>query len=390
MDLKYLYYWSLASVLIINTSYFTLNMGATYTGWFSNFNYALGVIFFLPLVFKQGRKGEILYVLIMLLGFVFHSMLPSVNQPFYDSMKWVLLICLLICGRIYRLPRFSFHILVAFFLIHCGLAMIEYYNQRHIIDYRFVEDFDNYFNNSSVFRAFGLMAHPLFAANIVLILMSFLLISNDLNIYLKIFLISFGTISLVCFNSRAAMIIWGCILLYRLFLYNRNPFVIIIFGIAVYSIFLSDISIFIQQNSNIFGRLSEKGSLSDDSSMTRIVSYALFINQRWDIQDIMSGGRMICMPGSDLWIENGVLLTISWWGWIIGSLKIVLEMIISFQCLSGINIKDKVIVMIACWLTAFANNNSMFTFVFAFFIISYLVLNSIKSDRRVLFSVGRE
>jgi hypothetical protein len=128
--------------------------------------------------------------------------------------------------------------------------------------------------------------------------------------------------------------------------------------------------------------LSEKNNLTDESSLTRLSSYLFFWNARWNFQDIVFGGRIIYMPGLDLSIENGFLLTIAWWGWFVGPLKVILELVISYSCLNKYAMKEKIMIMIACWATAFSNNNSVNTFVFAFLIITSLSINSLTRNKR--------
>ena len=378
---KKLFVFSLFLVLAINISYFNLVWDTTYIGWLTNATYLIAIPIMLSSTYKKANSIEWTYIGIMLLGLFFHGFLPQ-NEKYTitDSIQWIFLIIIIIASKKYRTPVLFFYILLGFFIIHCGLAIIEYKLQTNLIDYSFVEKFSD-FTEKKEFRAFGLMQHPLYSANVVLIIMSFIMISKDINWNLKITLLTLGTLAIICFNSRTAIMIWSCLLIYRYLLYNIKPVFIILLGILVYTLFLSDLALFIQQNSSIFGRLAEKNNLSDDSSLTRLMSYVFFWNSRWNFQDILLGGRIIYMPGTEVSLENGILLTISWWGWIVGTLKVIIELIISYQCLKKYNVKDKWMVMIACWATAFANNNSFNTFVFAFFIISFLCINSLANKK---------
>lgn len=383
MRSKYIFIICVIIVLLTNISYIQLIINSTYLGWLTNITYLIGIVSLTPKIYFRVEKIEWIYISIMLLGYIFHCTDPTIQNPLNDSIKWVFLVFLIVAGRIYRLPRQSFIILVVFFIIHWGLAVIEYIKQIHIFDYSYTENFEAFVSNTN-FRAFGLMEHPLYSANITLIVLSFVVINQNINKYLKIGVIIFGSYALICFNSRAAILIWGVLLVYRLFLYNCKPILIIILGLFICILFINYQSNFIQQNLNIFGRLAEKKSLADDSSMTRISSYSLFWNQRWNFQDILIGGRIIYYPGTKTSLENGILLTISWWGWIVGVLKCVLEIIISYNCLEKYSIKDRIFVLISCWGCAFTNNNTINTFVFAFFIITFLVVNSMQY-RKVAF-----
>jgi hypothetical protein len=374
--LKKAFIFSILSVFATNISYFELMFGSTFIGWLANATYLIMLPLILILKHKKGNNIEWLYIGVMLLGLVFHAFLPGKQEYLIkDSAKWIFLVVLVIASRRYNAPRFIFYTLIVFFIVNCILAIIEYKLQRNLFDYLYVEEFSSFYVENE-FRAFALMYHPLASANVIIIIMSFIMISKEINWRLKILLLTLGTSAMLCFNSRTAMIICGCLLVYRYLLYNVKPALIVILGILVYSLFLSDIGSFIQQNPQFFGRLAVKNNLTDGSSQTRLMSYLYFWNAGWSFQDIVLGGRYINMPGTKTSLENGILLTISWWGWIVGILKVILELVISYLCLKKYNIKDKAIVLIACWGTAFANNNSINTFVFAFFIISYLGINS--------------
>ncbi|MFV5702416.1 hypothetical protein ACM55F_11145 [Flavobacterium sp. XS2P12] len=378
---KKIFVFSLILIFAINISYLNLVWDVKYIGWLINVTYLMGIPLLLSSTYKKGNKVERLYIGVMFFGMILHAILPEKEKyPVTDALQWIFLAVIVIASRKYYTPRFMFYILIAFFISHCVLAVIEYKMQMNLFDYSYVAKF-NEFSAKMDFRAFGLMEHPLYSANVTLIIMSFIMISKDINWVLKILLLLLGSLAMISFNSRTATIILGCLLIYRYVLYNLKPIYIIVLGTLVYTLFLNDFTYFIQQNSNIFGRLAEKNNLTDDSSLTRLMSYFFFWNERWSFQDIVFGGRTIYMPGTEVSIENGILLTIAWWGWIVGVLKVILELIISYLCLKKYNIKDKLIVMIACWVTAFANNNSINTFVFAFFIVSFLSINSLANNK---------
>ena len=380
MLLRYILVIDFLLIFLSNISFITLITGQTYLNWVMHALYIISSLFFSFFIIINGKKVELRYIVIMLLGFLFHTYINLQIQvdPLFDSLKWIFIVNVIIAGRVFGLPRFSFYIVLLFFILHCFIAILENRLQSHIFDYTiFTEKFQE-FLEASDFRAFGLMYHPLVSANVTIIIMSFLLISNNIKQNFKIILIIIGTYALFCFNSRAAILIWGFLLSYRLLFYNRKPIIAIVLGIIIFLIFLSDISFLIQQSSTIFGRLAQKNNLTDESTLTRIVSYAIFLNQHWSFEDIVYGGRIINIPGTQVSLENGVLLTLSWWGWFIGAFKVIFELIITYSCVKNYNIKDRFIVMIATWGCAFANNNSMNTFVFVFFVVSVLAVNALE------------
>lgn len=377
---KRVFIFSLFLVFLVNISFLKLVLNPTYSGWIINFVYLISIPLLLFSAYNKANQLDLLYILLMFVGLIFHALLPHDAEFIRDSAQWAFLVILLVASRKYETPRSVFFVLLAFFICNCVIAIIEYRLQANLFDYRFVEGFSN-FSDRMEFRAFGLMEHPLQAANVTLIIMSFIMTCKAIKKGPKLFLLTLGAVGIICFNSRIAMIICACLLLYYYVLYNVKPVLIVVLGLIVYTLFLSDILFFIQQNASIFGRLAEKNSLTDDSSLTRWMSYLFFWNAGWSLQDIILGGRIIYMPGTEASLENGILLTIAWWGWIIGPLKVVLELTISYLCLKNYNAKDKWIVMIACWGTAFSNNNSMSTFVFVFFIFAFLAIKSLEQKK---------
>jgi hypothetical protein len=371
---RFFFVFSILLIFFTNIAIVNLYYNPIYIGWIVNATYLLGIFLFLPNVYKIGKRAEWLYIIAMIFGLIFHFFLNDEKKYLIsDSIKWIFLVILIINARKFRVPRFVFYILVFFLLAQCILAIIEFRTQTNLFEeYSY---FDNL--NHKEFRSYAFMLHPLSSANITIIILSFMMLSKDINWKLKMPLLILGSLAMLAYNSRTALILWLCLLVYRYLLYNVKPISIIIIGLIVYMLFLNDFISFIQQNSNIFGRLAEKQGLVDESSMTRLLSYIYFWNARWNFQDIVFGGRVIYLPGTELSLENGILLTISWWGWIVGVLKVILELIISYMCLNKYSLKEKVILMIACWGTAFSNNNSVNTFVFAFFIISFFSINSL-------------
>jgi hypothetical protein len=370
------------AVLISNISYFSYKQ-PTYVGWFFNASFAITAVVLLPRVNKYATKNQKNYIFLMLLGFLLHLFVSNIDNRVYDVAKWILPVVLLIASRKYD-SRIVIYSLLLFFVFHCLIAINESITQEYFVDYFYTDEFGQYNEIYSQFRAFGLMAHPLYGANVLLIIMSFLLVSKNMNKYLKVSLLLLGSYALTCFNSRAAMIIWGAILVYRLLLYKRKPFFAISFGVIIYLLFISDLfSLLLQSSSGFLGRLGEADSLNDSSSITRLVSFAVFAGEDWTFYDIVAGGRIFYLPGTKLSLENGLLLTIAWWGWIVGVLKVILELVISWKCLVNYDKRDRIIIIVATWVCAYTNNNTVNTFVFVFFIICFIAMKYYSKERNI-------
>ena len=375
-------------LLIYNVSYFSF-VDSTRVGWLCNLTGTIAILVLPIQNIKYFNKYEIVYVIILLLGFIFHLFSHNIQRPTIDSFKWICIILVLVSGRRFIVYNRTSGIeawhypLLVFFVSHCFISISEYFLKTVFFNYnKTVEGFSYEFETVGQFRAFGLMAHPLYSANVVLIIMSFVLVLKGMNKYVKYGLLLLGTVSLIAYNSRGAMIIWIIVLVYRLFLYNRSVIVGVFFVIVGYIFFINDAFAFIfQQYGNLLGRLAEKNSLSDSSSITRLISWGIFFNQTWNFEDIVVGGRVFYFPGTEISLENGVLLTIAWWGWIVGPMKIVLEVVITWLCMEKYYTKDKIIIIICTWGCANLNNNIVNSFVFAFFVLSYLSLNTYYSKK---------
>ncbi len=380
-------------LLIYNVSYFSF-VDSTNVGWLYNLS---GTIAFLVLPkqsVKYINKYEIAYVIILLLGFIFHFFFLKIERPITDSFKWIFIVLVLVSGRRFIVNNGTsgngawHYPLLIFFVSHCLISITEYFLKTNFFNYKYVEGFSFEFETIGQFRAFGLMSHPLYSANVVLIIMSFMLVLKGMNKYVRFVLLLIGTLSLIAYNSRGAMIIWIIVLVYRLLLYNRSVIVGIVFVIIGYIFFINDaFSFILQEYGNIFGRLAQKNSLSDSSSLTRLISWGVFFNERWNLEDLVVGGRVFYLPGTEVSLENGVLLTIAWWGGVVGSMKIVLEVVITWLCMDKYYTKDRIIIIICTWGCANLNNNIINSFVFAFFVLSYLSLNSFYLKKNKVYNI---
>ena len=89
------------------------------------------------------------------------------------------------------------------------------------------------------------------------------------------------------------------------------------------------------------------------------------------------------MPGTILSLENGVLLTLGYWGWIIGVLKVVLEFLLTYKCLYNYEVKDKIIILTSFWGVAYMNNNSFNPLMLSMFVIVFIAFN-VSKDKCLL------
>lgn len=340
---------------------------------------------------KANVKWEWSYFILMVIAFVGHSMipLPEGAEPMMQSFQWVMIVLLLALCRVYELKsNVLFYAFVLLFVLECSIAVFEKISFTNVVDWaRISDDFDkrlsDAYNSSYEFRATSLFRHPLNNANVVSLFMAFALCSNYIKPIIKYVLIVLGFLSLWAFNSRGVMLIWGIILIYRLFLYKKNSFQTIVSVMVLYFIIPWIISVVV--NSGVLGRISE--GLDDSSTEARFLSFGYFWLHEWNTTKILLGGDIIYMPGTELSLENGLLLNLGYWGWIIGSLKSIFEIVISYYVLPDeLDKRDKFIILLAAWGVAFTNNNSFDTLMLTQYILAAaamrVVYNNHKNGRK--------
>ena len=163
------------------------------------------------------------------------------------------------------------------------------------------------------------------------------------------------------------MIIWLLIFLYRFFFYNRNIVVVLLCGLILYLLF--PVIIGFIEHSNLFGRLSSSYE-NEFSTLSRVIAFEVFAGQNWTWEKILTGGDIVYYDNTDIGLENGVLLNLAFWGWIIGAIKIVIEFYLTYETLYLYSVREKFIIYVALWGVALANSNSFQSFIFIYFFVA--------------------
>lgn len=344
----------------------------------------LGIVFFFVLFYPFFRKDinflGILYCGAIIIGFVFHKLQGLDVKLFGEALVRIVPILMLLHYKYnQKYPNKYIKLLaISFFVIECFLAVYEKYTLSHVIDY----ESDSQAMNVNMledeeFRSFSLFGHPLHNANVVSVMLAFIICSSSLKIKLKIILVLLGLGAIWSFNSRAALMMWLFIIFYRLFLYGKS-WKWILSVIAIVLVALPSFVLYVQKTGAL-GRLDF--DFSDSSTLTRIMALQIFFSYPWSSSEMILGGVKLEQPTfaaigtgtSDyVYIENGYLLDLGYWGFILGAIKIIGEILISYRALHHFNIKDKFIIMIALWGIASMNNNTFFTFLMPFYLFSFL------------------
>lgn len=360
---------------------------------FLSFVVRVGIIFFLFLFSPYLRKDlnllGFLYCGAISIGFVFHKLQGLDVKLFGEALVRIVPVLIILhynYDKTYPNNIIkSFAIL--FFVIECFLAIYEKSTLTHLINY----DSDTQAMNGNMlmdedFRSFSLFGHPLHNANVVSVMLAFILCSSSLKLSLKVILILLGLGAIWSFNSRAALMMWMFILFYRLFLYGKSwkwIFLAIVIVIVVLPSF-----VFYVQKTGALGRLDF--DFSDSSTLTRFMAIQIFMTYPWSFNEMLLGGIELEQPtfgavgtgvADYVYIENGYLLDLGYWGFLLGAIKIICEIVISYRVLHLFNVRDKFLIMIALWGIASMNNNTFFTFLMPFYMFSFLAFGVNQKQR---------
>lgn len=338
----------------------------------------LFLVFFTPYIKKDLNTVGLLYCTAITLGFIFRRIDGFEVKFFSDVLVRIVPVFMLLH---YRDNKISSNkkvqmFLLSFFVLECILAIYEKLTLNHLIDYQSESqamNVDMYFSED--FRSFSLMGHPLRNANVVSIILAFIVCSSTINKIPKILFVLLGLGAIWAFNSRASLAIWLLLIFYRVFLYGKS-FKWWLTYIVILLVALPSIILYIQ-NSGVLGRLTF--DFSDGSTMTRILAVEIFLTYPWSLKDMLFGGVLLEYPSSGGWgvadympIENGYLFDLGYWGLVLGGIKIFGEIMISYIVLKNFQIRDKFFIMIAIWGIASMNNNTLYTFLMPFYMCSYL------------------
>ena len=342
-------------------------------------------VFFLYTVFKQkyvwSEKFYILMMMIAFIGHLFVDLEDKEKNPLWESFTWIVIVFLLSLSKQFNKCDLVFRAIALFFFLECTIAIYEKITMTLFVEWpkeaTFFGSAESYLSRSD-FRSTAFLQHALNNANVTSIFLAFILCNKYVNKQTKIALISLGFLALWAFNSRGAMIMWGLIIVYRFFFMNKKTFPIVVSAIILYILFPFVINFI--SDSGYFGRLSD--GVDDSSTQTRFDSYLFFALHPWNSKNILLGGDIIYMPGSVLSLENGILLNLGYWGWIIGSFKTILEVWISYKVLpSDLETKSKLIIMAATWGVAFMNNNSFQPMIFSYYLVILVAFNTYNTAK---------
>lgn len=251
-----------------------------------------------------------------------------------------------------------FYLLLFFFVCECCLSIYEKFYSVIIFPSEIIQDQEVDNIESWLFRSNSFLGHPLNNALCVSIMMAFIIISNLKN-FVKSFLILLGYISLLCFNARAAILIWTFLILVIIIKNFRNSKFkfsiisgVVIFIAAIFYFYNSFLHQF-----ELGGRLLNNGII-DGSAQTRLSVFNAFYYMDTntlllgDINQYLEIMRKLGAAG----IENSFVVLIITYGFLFSFLIVIcLYRTINLN-LVKYNKVDKYIIIIAFIVLGSTNN----------------------------------
>lgn len=266
--------WGIFSYLILTNS--VLALFGYETLMLANPVFKLGVgpillfiSFFLYLKkLKIGNPERNMFVLIVVMLFVNMVIKGEYQITNYVSaiIFPVCLSCLLNSYSDYQTKRSVKSIVMLFFYIECGMAIVERVIMHHLVGIVNADEPVTLFETFE-FRSNALWGHPLSNGALMTFLLPFILLDEEFSIKKRNLLWGLGMLALLCFNSRMAIVCSAVIYVlinYKLIFHSRHKMTIIFFMCIiaagfVYALFFTSLG----------GRLLNLGFYGDHSSMAR-------------------------------------------------------------------------------------------------------------------------
>ena len=147
----------------------------------------------------------------------------------------ICLSCLLDSYRRQSVRKKIKSVVMLFFYIECGIAILERVLMRHIIGVSASEETMSLLETFE-FRSNALWGHPLSNSSIITLLLPFILLDEEYTIKKRNLLWGLGMLALLCFNSRMAIVCSAAIyvlLNYKAMFHSRQRLTIIILRVVI-------------------------------------------------------------------------------------------------------------------------------------------------------------
>lgn len=269
------------------------------------------------------------------------------------------------------------YLFIMIFIANCLLSYYERLTFSFVLNYDVewvgnlqkdvLESGNRNFGEFLLFRPMALFGHPLTNANLISFMSFSIFFSNYFNRCFRILMLTMGGLSLICFNSRGAQLIFlGLLFLLVIdyFLNRRNRFLPkLFFGIALFYL----ATLVIDNFELLGGRFVTKG-FEDDSTQVRVDAINYFFSLSF--YDLLVGGNELKFG------ENGALMIIEELGLLLGGLFLYLHIYFSWKVLNYRTSIAKIIIFSAFFIVSCTNNNLYYPFVFSLYILFVICVNN--------------
>ena len=264
------------------------------------------------------------------------------------------------------------HVILIFFLLNSVLSIGEKVFQFNLFPYSYYNnDIEETIAMEGAFRSSAFLGHPLTNAVCISIIMAFIIISNYKIIY-KTALLSLGFISLLCFNAKAAIIIWVILLLFLIYylLFKSKKKASASFYLFLSTAVILVITLVAKQG---FGDRLLQSTLFDGSAQTRIDVFDAF-------DYVTSYDLWVGNPKSYLYItnkldaggvENSFIVLILEYGIPVSIFLIFLYTVWMRKLLRGISRNVQILLLVSFIGLGSANNSLSTATPWIFFILCY-------------------
>lgn len=329
-------------------------------------------------IFINKNKNELIFmltvVLITLVQFIVRDFTAATSVLNIWFLPVLLLLFLNQLNNYYKIN--IFRIILVFFIVECTFAIFERFTNIVFFPAIDMDLLDPYGQMEKFeFRSNSLWGHPLMNANIVSIILSFILISN-IKLKFKLFFYLIGIYALFAFNARGATLMWAFLTMFFLKMYynkTKNSYklyfiisFITLFLILLYSLIVSDWG----------GRLFHNDKVLDESALVRLASLDIFNNI--STTQIFFGG-----VNSKYFTENGYINICLNYGIILGLTLIIFQLKIIFKNLKKYSLENKLFILFAFLGVGFLNNNLQQSTPFLFFILCVNSFPVLKAKKNV-------
>lgn len=278
-------------------------------------------------------------------------------------------------------------LILFFFVLECSLAIYERITLN--IVFPSSNESDIFLIKDWAFRSTSFLGHPLNNALCVSVIMGFILCSNIKSIH-KISYLMLGFVSLLCFNARAAVLIWMFLLTVHIvkiiFDIKTKQRARIFLGFFLIFLFYSVSKLILDYG---IGSRVAKEAILDGSANTRLNVFDSFkyINKEDLIFGDASNYLIVMKKLAAGGIENSYIVLIVDFGIFMTLILILLYHKLISRFLNNYSLYDKLIIVCSFLLLGSSNNGLASSVPWGFFILCFYAFT--KFDGNIKNVIGR-